>query len=581
MLWAMYLLPHLASAQRTEVSFSYAWRFHYGPGGDDAGAGPGNAWAAAFSDIITNCTDGYPDPHRMTSTDCATSCAYDPSCFAWIHVPGVARCAHHPSTTTCSHAASNATANGARRAAATPLQTAYAWGAASLPEADAWDLVDAPHDGLASLRGSFSEAGGDSRHGYRVRTVLWYRKNFSLPAAWGADGGPTFLRFDGIMHFAQVWVNGAYVGAHSSTYTPWAVRLDNVSGIAFGAGAANVVAVRADASYGSEHWYGGGGLIRPVHLVHVGPQAFVESGVWVPPELPAGSTTVAASAEWENAAAAPATGAVLLEVRDPAGAVVASAQSAAAPAPGGGAATARSTASLARPASVALWAPAAPAHYTLTATLLVGGAPVDVVNATVGFRRTRWDPATGFAINGVGIKQRGFSHHNSFAGVGVAMPQRLDLFRAQVSRALGGNIWRMSHNPYRSGLYDVLDLLGVLAWDENRDMGPSYVWEMHDMVKRGRNHPSIIVNSLCNEIECDNLPSVGLAMVNYSKALDPTRPTTANSDSDDGLGAIIDIQGFSHKAPPAFVAAHQANPNQPLVLCVRARFFFCAQGASC
>jgi hypothetical protein len=97
-------------------------------------------------------------------------------------------------------------------------------------------------------------------------------------------------------------------------------------------------------------------------------------------------------------------------------------------------------------------------------------------------------------------------------------------------------------------------------------MGPSYVWEMHDMVKRGRNHASIIVNSLCNEIECGNLPWVGQAMVNFSKALDPTRPTTANSDSNDGLGHYIDIQGFSHASENSFVAAHKSNPKQPLVL---------------
>jgi hypothetical protein len=400
------LFPLLVTSARIEIPFSYAWRFHFGPGGDDAGPGPGNRWMSAFTQV-TACTDGYPDPHRMTSSDCATACAYEPACLAWVHDPAGRLCSHHAAGSTCTPAKSNATAIGAVRAAATPLQTAYSWGAASLPEASAWDLVDAPHDGLASLRGSFSEAGGDSHHGYRVRTVLWYRKNFTLPTSWGADGGPTYIRFEGIMHFAQVYVNGVYVGQHGSTYSPWTVRLDNVSGVAFGSGGSNVVAVRADASYGSEHWYGGGGLIRPVHLVHLGPQAFVESGVWVPPELPAGgATTVTASAEWENAAAAPASGSVLFEVRDASGAVVASAQSAPTPAPGGGAGTVVSTAALALPASIALWAPAAPALYALTATLLVDDAPLDTVNVSVGFRRTRWDPDAGFSINEVAIKQR-------------------------------------------------------------------------------------------------------------------------------------------------------------------------------
>jgi beta-galactosidase/beta-glucuronidase len=180
------------------------------------------------------------------------------------------------------------------------------------------------------------------------------------------------------------------------------------------------------------------------------------------------------------------------------------------------------------------------------------GIAVDSRNMSVGFRATLWDADQGFFINGQPLRQRGFSHHNSFAGVGVAIPPRLDLFRAQVSRALGANIWRMSHNPYRTSLYDILDALGTLVWDENRDMGPSYKHQMHDMVKRGRNHASIVVNSLCNEIECGSIMNasgvnvVGAAMVNFSKTLDPTRPTTANSDSKDGLGSVIDVQGFSH-----------------------------------
>ena len=95
---------------------------------------------------------------------------------------------------------------------------------------------------------------------------------------------------------------------------------------------------------------------------------------------------------------------------------------------------------------------------------------------------------------------------------------------------------------------------------------------MHDMVKRGRNHPGIIVNSLCNEVECNSVKNpqgvnvVGVSMVNFSKALDPTRPTTANSDVNDGLNSIIDVQGFSHAPASKFAQAHQTNPTQPLVL---------------
>ena len=340
----------------------------------------------------------------------------------------------------CTAAASNATTIGGLRAAATPLQTAYSFAAASLPEADSWPLVDAPHDALFSLNGSFSEPGGDERHGYRVRTVAWYRKNFVLPAEWApSSGGATFVRFEGVHHFAQLWLNGAYLVAHSSSYGEFVVRLDNSTAAVFGG--ANVLAVRADAGYGSEHWYGGGGLIRNVQLVHVGARAFVEGGVWLPPELDAAAASATAVGEFENFGAAAASAVLHVALLDAAGARVANATSApVAAAPGGVA-----VASVALPMqwAPARWSGAAPALYTAVFSLLAAdgsGALLDQRNFSTGFRSTRWDAEKGFFINGAPLKQRGFSHHNSFAGVGVAIPPRLDLFRVQASRTLGANM---------------------------------------------------------------------------------------------------------------------------------------------
>ena len=288
---------------------------------------------------ISSCATVYPDPHRMTSSDCATSCAYDSTCLAWLHDPAGRACSHAGAGASCVPATSNATTIGGIRAAPTPLQTSYAFAAASLPAAASWEVVAAPHDGLASLAGSFSEAGSDQRHGYRVRTVLWYRKSFELPAAWapGPSSGATVLRFEGVMHYAQVWLNGVYLVEHASAYGAFTIRLDNATSAMFGG--QNVLAVRADASYGSEHWYGGGGITRPVQLVHFSaPQSLVEGGLWVPPELPFNSTTVAATAEWENFAATAASGAVKFDLYSAQGALLATATSGAtnAPSSGGG-----------------------------------------------------------------------------------------------------------------------------------------------------------------------------------------------------------------------------------------------------
>ena len=440
--------------------------YNYGAGADDLGVGPGSAWQAAFSQTTGPCTNMFPDPHRMTTSDCELACAYQPNCTAWFHDPSSRSCSvGYGANVSCTRASSNATADGAQRAAATPLQTSYAFAAASLPEDSAWPVVDAPHDGLAALNGSFCEACGDQRHAYRTRTVLWYRKHFELPADWqqaAAGDCAVILRFEGVLHFAQLWLGGVYLGEHSSSYGAFTVRLDNVSSVAFGAPL--VLAVRADAGYGSEHWYGGGGLIRRVVLVRAPAVGIVESGLFVPAELPAGRV-VPLSAELQTFAATPSTVTVRFDVLDPAsGAVLATATSPST-AVSPGAATATASATLALPAAVRAWSVADPALYTVRASVLLdGGATVaDAVNVTAGWRSTRWDPDTGFSLNGMPVKQRGFSHHNSFGGVGVAMPQRLDAFRVQAARAMGANIHRMSHNPYREGLYDLLDALGVLV----------------------------------------------------------------------------------------------------------------------
>ena len=454
------------AASRIEVPFSYAWRFHLGPAPSD-GPGPGNGWG--FPQLVKSCTGTWPNPNRLTAGDCATACAYNPECLSWIHVNGSRACAHGNASAVCVPTSDNATATGALRTAATPLQTSYAFSAAALPEDAGWPVVDAPHDALMSTNNSFSESLGDQGHGYRVRTVVWYRKHFALPADWAPGVHHVFLRFEGVVHVAQLWLNGQYLGVHTASYSGFSVRLDNVTAAVWGGGA-NVLAVRVDASFGSEHWYGGGGITRPVWLVRTDAAAnLVEDGVYAPAELAAGADSAAVAAEWQNSGAAGSvTAAVRFQLLNASsGEVLAEAASAPATLPPGGVGTATAVLPLPPAVLARLWSTQAPTLYSLNVSLAAttagGAAAADSALVTVGYRTTRWDADTGFYLNGAPVRLRGFSHHNSFAGVGVAMSQRLDVFRVQVARALGSNSWRMSHNPYRKGLYDVLDTLGVMV----------------------------------------------------------------------------------------------------------------------
>ena len=106
----------------------------------------------------------------------------------------------------------------------------------------------------ALLFGADSE---DLHHGYLPRNASWYRKHFYLPEEWKTNGGATFVHFEGVFHHATIFLNGVYLMSHECGYTGFDVRLDNATGIRFGPKAQNVLALRADASFGSGHWCGG------------------------------------------------------------------------------------------------------------------------------------------------------------------------------------------------------------------------------------------------------------------------------------------------------------------------------------
>ena len=218
-----------------------------------------------------------------------------------------------------------------------------------------------------------------------------------------------------------------------------------------------------------------------MHLERLPPVHFVTGGVYVSPELGEGGL-ISASAELqtlqpaETAAMAGQSVIVSFTLRTLEGAIVARNSSApVSVAPGG---TVLVGATLSAPA-ITPWSAftfsenktlhSPKSTYLMTVSIAPAAAategPVssvmDEANVTCGFRKTAWHDK--FWLNGAETQLRGFSHHDSFAGVGVAMPARVFLFHAQVNRALGGNFWRMSHNPYDDAVYSILDALGVMV----------------------------------------------------------------------------------------------------------------------
>ncbi|XP_065198692.1 beta-galactosidase BoGH2A-like [Sycon ciliatum] len=544
--------PAALAQPRQHVTFDYGWRFRFGHAPDGA-PGPGDT---TFTDISGyGCSNMEHNPNRFTPYDCMVGCAYNPECMVWQQDNSGRRCYHGQANAECSKSTKPQIDNGGQRNSAPPLRTEYKFAAKNFTDSD-WRVVDVPHDFV--VEGDFVQT-PDSHHGYLLRNVSWYRKSFHIPQDW--QGSYIQIYFEGVFHVAQIWVNGQYVQTHTCGYTGFTVRLDNITSLEYGTAAVNVIAVRVDASFGSGHWYEGGGIYRKTYLIATGHTHFVHSGVFVSPEIDLQSRTAHASVEVETFSSASQLLTVSFTLYDPSGEVMSTNTTSHISIQPGTPQIVSMTLSVTK---VTPWSIQQPSLYTVRAELVNSSdeSVVDSRNLTVGFRQTSWSGASGFALNGKALKFRGFSHHNSFTGVGTAIPDRVHLFRAQASRAVGGSFWRMSHNPYLPVLYEFLDAVGILVWDENRDYGMKYVGEMHDMVKSHRNHPSIVVWSFCNEVECQQVTNqTGLSFRAIAKSLDPQRPTAANGGTDG-----IDIQGMSHGHNESFIGFHEKNPEVPTVL---------------
>jgi hypothetical protein len=253
----------VASAARSTLPFQYGWRFHYG---DDPTSppesGPGSCSGAFEKDLqdYPLCDGMERNPNRFSEKDCRMACCYDPNCMVWQAFPieNGRQCYHGYGTNhTCTKGKSSGMGGGMRTKPPSPaFRTDYSFAHDVSSNVDAaWKVVDAPHDFIAE-NANFTNNPEDFKQGYLPRNASWYRKHFALPSAWQGDGA-TYVHFEGVFHHASIFLNGEYLVSHECGYTGFTVRLDNATGVRFG-GEANVLAVRADASFGSGHWYEGG-----------------------------------------------------------------------------------------------------------------------------------------------------------------------------------------------------------------------------------------------------------------------------------------------------------------------------------
>lgn len=438
------------------------------------------------------------------------------------------------------------------------------------PAADGPPLKVGPFDTQAS-------AGGFDV-GWTVGGVGWYRKRFSLRPA--PSGRQVELRFDGAFMLTDVWLNSALLGSHVNGYTPFAFDLTPH----LDPGGDNLLAVRVRNEGRTSRWYSGSGLYRHVWLVTTGPVRLPRGGLSVAtPEASADQAKVRVRLEVENRSGETPAAQVRITLLDPAGVPVAAAGHTIPLAPGE-TSTAELTLDLVKPV---LWSPDRPALYRLEATVQAQGWPEDRESVRFGVRKVEIDPAEGLKINGAPLKLKGACLHHDNGLLGAVAIDRAERRKAELLKAKGFNAVRCSHNAHSSAFLDACDALGLLVIDEFFDaweqpkrpddyarfFADHWREDLASGVRRDRNHPSVILWSIGNEIPEITTPSgaeTAALLRQEILRLDPTRPITAalapgvHGPKAATARQALDVAGYNYM-PQVYAADRAANPQTVFV----------------
>ncbi len=444
----------------------------------------------------------------------------------------------------------------------------------------AWRVVHLPHDYV--VEGTF-DPNGDASHASLPTPRAWYRRTFTLPLA--DKDKAVWIDFDGVYRDSKVYLNGALLGEHPGGYDGFRYDISRAAHF----GGVNILAVSVNPAHHEGWWYEGGGIYRHVWLNVASPVHIAPWGTFVSAKLPEpGADGVAAPATVTVRTTMDAPNAfgnfgimpqfrLVSRVIAPSGQVAAQSET-----PFKfplGTMHFNQQLTVTHPA---LWSLETPQLYRLHTEIRQNGQVVDATDTPFGIRAIRFDARKGFFLNGKPVKIKGTCNHQDFAGVGIGMPDSLLYWRIKKLKAMGSNAYRMSHNPPTAELLDACDKLGMLVMDENRHLGDteeakaslttpySDLGELKSMVLRDRNHPSIIMWSMCNEEGIQysaHAAAIFTAMMKVVNANDGTRPITCamngGYDSAVGITSVEDLQGINY-SPGNYDGFHAAHPNMPL-----------------
>jgi beta-galactosidase len=443
----------------------------------------------------------------------------------------------------------------------------------------AWRTISVPHDwsieGTPDPKNSTGSGGG-----YFPAGVGWYRKTFDAPKSWSSKR--VSVEFDGVYMNATVYLNGHALGTHPNGYTSFAFDL---SPYLF-SGKPNVLAVRVDNSeQPNSRWYSGSGIYRHVRIVATNPVHVAHWGVFVTtPEATASHAQIVLQIHVTNELAKATDFAVETTVTSESGISVPTVRSS-------NKLTSANSTEVPQSVSVQnpdLWSPETPHLYRAVTRVIRSGKVVDEVATMFGIRSLAWSTTGGLELNGKSIKLHGGSVHADNGPLGAAAFDRADERKVELLKAAGNNAVRTAHNPPSPAFLDACDRLGLLVLEDSFDVWRTPkvkndysllfdAWWQRDLdsiVLRDRNHPSVIMWGIGNEIPEAWTPAgapIALRLSNEVRSLDRTRPTTeafpgaTYTPDTDAVFAKVDIGGYNYNLAANHAKDHERVPSRIMV----------------
>jgi beta-galactosidase len=421
-----------------------------------------------------------------------------------------------------------------------------------------WRELDLPHDW--AIEGPFDQSHDARTGGLPVYGTAWYRKHFFI----GEDqkGKSITIEFDGVMNNAEVFLNGEKVGARPFGYIGFQVDLTPHIRL----GEENVIAVRVNPEELSARWYPGAGIYRNVWLETKAPVHVAHWGTYITtPEVSQSEARVSIETTIQKSKMQQGDFVLNTRVENPEGELVAEGNTSFS-------FSDTDTAVVNQSLTVKnplLWDTEAPHLYTARSVIRQGGKDIDNYSTEFGIRTIEYSAEKGFLLNGRPFRFKGVCLHHDLGPLGAAVNYRATERQLEIMKEMGVNAIRTSHNPPSPEQLELCDKMGLLvqveAFDEWKtgkvENGYSKVWDqwhetdLRDMIRRDRNHPSVVMWSIGNEIR-EQQRKHGGEMAHMLTEIchdeDPTRPVTAGFNNypqsvDNGFAGAIDLVGFNYK----------------------------------